>query len=94
MSARVYVLLDIEHTRIGEAAETLRNMRGVRMVDVLEGPPNLLMLVQARNRQRLAEITNQALASVESMTQDVQLLPAQNGYGKNESKQHRLPVRR
>jgi len=68
MSAKVYVLLDIENTRVGEAVDTLRNMRGVRMVDVLEGLPNLLMLVQARNRQRLAGITNEALTLVETMT--------------------------
>jgi len=50
MSARVYVLLDIEKTMIGQVADTLRNMRGVKMVDMLEGPPNLVMVVPARNR--------------------------------------------
>ena len=59
MSARAYVLLDIDNTKIKEAASTLRNMRGVRTVDMLEGSPNLVVVVQARNRQRLAEVTNQ-----------------------------------
>jgi len=81
MSARAYVLLDIDDTKVKEAASTLRSMRGVRTVDVLEGSPNLVVVVQARNRQRLAEVTNQALASVESVTENMQLLPAQSNGG-------------
>ena len=45
MSARVYTLLDNENTRIGEAADTLRSMRGVKMADMLEGSPNLMLVV-------------------------------------------------
>ena len=81
MSARAYVLLDIVNTRVREAAGTLRNVRGVKTVDILEGSPNLVIVVQARNRQRLAEVANEALASVESMTENMQLLPARNNGG-------------
>ena len=81
MSARAYVLLDIDDTKVKEAANMLRNMRGVRAVDMLEGSSNLVIVVQARSRQRLAEITNQALASVESMTENMQLLPVQSNGG-------------
>ncbi len=81
MSARAYVLLDIDNRRVRDAADTLRNARGVRTVDILEGSPNLVIVVQARSRQRLAEITNEALASVESMTENIQLLPVQSNGG-------------
>jgi hypothetical protein len=81
MSARVYILLEIEDGKVKQAAGALRSMTGVRMVDALEGSPNLAVVIQARNRQALADLTNQAIASVEPITQDIQLLPAQNGYG-------------
>jgi hypothetical protein len=62
-----------------EAAQTLRNKPGVRTVDMLEGSPSLVIAIQARIRQRLADLTNKALASVETMTDNWQLLPVQNG---------------
>lgn len=94
MNAKAYVLMDINNNKIKEATCTLRNMRGVRIVDVLEGSPNMVMVVQARNRQQLADLTNKAIASVESITQDIQLLPTLNEYGNDENKKHQLPVRR
>lgn len=94
MKAKAYVLLDIKNSKVQEAAYTLRNMRGVRIVDLLEGSPNMVVVVQARSRQQLADLTNKAIASVESITQDIQLLPTQNGYENDENKKHQLPVRR
>jgi len=79
MSARAYVLLDAVEGKAHEVAQTLRNKPGVNMVDMLEGPPGLIVVMQARTRQRLAELTNKALASVETMTDNWQLLPVQNG---------------
>ena len=81
MSARACVLMGVDNIRVREAASTLRNVHGVKMVDMLEDSPNLMLIVQARNRQRLAEITNEALASVESMTENIQLLPVQGNRG-------------
>ena len=51
---------------------------GVKMVDLLEGPPDVIVMLQARSRLELAELTNQALVSVESMTEDLKVLPVQN----------------
>jgi hypothetical protein len=59
-------------------AQTLRGKAGVQMIDVLEGSPNVIMVLQARSRQQLAEFTNQALLSVEPMTENLQVLPVQN----------------
>ena len=79
VNAKAYVLLNIVDGKASQVAQTLRGKDGVKVVDVLEGQPNLILMIQAHNRQRLADLTNRALASVDIMTESVQLLPAQNG---------------
>ena len=79
MSARAYVLLDAVEGKAHEVAQTLRNKPGVKMVDLLEGPPDIIVMLQARSRQKLAELTNKTFASVEKMADTWQLLPVQNG---------------
>jgi hypothetical protein len=74
----VYILLNAVEGKASQVAQMLRGRAGVRMVDVLEGLPNVIMVLQARSRQQLAEFTNQALSSVESLTEDVQVLPVRN----------------
>jgi hypothetical protein len=81
MTAKVYVLLTIIQDKIGQAAGILRGCNGVVLVEVLEGIPNIVMVLQASNRKRLAEKSIAAIIAVESMTEDLQLLPVQNEYG-------------
>lgn len=77
MSPRAYVLLDIVEGKGGEAAQALRGKRGVVMADPLDGCPEVIMMVvEAPDRTSLAELTVQALASVEPMTLGMRLLPA------------------
>ena len=83
MGNRVYILLDAIDGKADQVAETLRVSKGVKIVDLLEERPNVIMMIQAGNRGQLAELTNRALASVESMTDGWQLLPTQNGCNKN-----------
>lgn len=45
---------------------------------MLDGSPNVIMMVQARDRQRLAKLTVAALASVENMTEGLQLQPTRD----------------
>lgn len=75
MSARVYVLLDVMQGELAEVAQTLRGRPGVAMVDVVEGPPDIIMVVEARGRRRLADLTIKAISSIESMTKELKLLP-------------------
>lgn len=75
MSARVYVLLDVEQGKSAKVVRALRGQPGVIMADVIEGPPDVVMVVEAQGRRRLAELTVNALSSIESMTKDLQLLP-------------------
>ena len=79
MGARVYRLLDITNSKVNQAAQTLRDNDGVKIVEVLEGSPNIIIMIQARNRAHLANLANHALASVDTITESVQLLPTQNG---------------
>jgi hypothetical protein len=75
VNARVYVLLSVKEGKAEQAIQTLRSKTGVRLLDVLEGPPDVIMMIQARERRRLAELTVEALASVGDVTEDLKLLP-------------------
>ncbi len=75
MSARVYVLLDVAQGELASVVRTLRDRPGVIMADIVEGPPNIVMVVEAHRRRRLAELTVEALGSIEGVTENLQLLP-------------------
>ena len=72
-----------------QVAKALRSRPGVTMVDVVEGPPDVVLMVEALNRQKLARFTVEALALVELMTEDICLLPVHNGL-KSPSKKRAL----
>ena len=78
MSARAYVLLDIADGKPERIAKVLRGKLGVAMADPLEGPTDLMVVLEASQQLRLAKLTVQALASVETVIKEVQLLPAQD----------------
>jgi DNA-binding Lrp family transcriptional regulator len=78
MSAKAYVLLNVVHEKQEQVVRALRGKPGVLMVDVVEGPPDVVVVLRARDRQKLAKLTVQALASVETMTEGLQLLPTRN----------------
>ncbi len=56
MHARAYVLLDVINKRAGQMVQTLRSRPGVVMADVLEGPPDVVLIVEAPNRRKLAKL--------------------------------------
>jgi len=78
MSDRAYILLDIVDGKAEQVTKVLRENHGVVMVDALEGPPDVIIVMEAPKRQQLAKLTIQALASVETMTEHVCLLPARD----------------
>lgn len=51
---------------------------GVMMVDRVEGLADLIFAVQAPDRESLATLMEQAIATVEDLTEEVELLPAKN----------------
>jgi len=73
--ARAYVLLKLAKGDPEQVAQALRRKPGVLMADPLEGPPDVIVVVEASERQKLADLTINALSSVESMIENVRLLP-------------------
>ncbi|MBI2851581.1 MAG: hypothetical protein HYX84_00545 [Chloroflexi bacterium] len=80
MEARVYVLLNTVDNCTDQVLETLRGRPGILMADRLEGPHDVMIVMEAPDRAKLAERMVRALAQVESMTEDLTLLPAETGY--------------
>jgi len=78
MGDRVYILLDIAYGKAEQVAQVLQESPGVVMADVVEGPPEVIVVMEAAEQERLVKLTIQALASVESMTEHVCLLPARD----------------
>ncbi len=79
MADRVYFLLDIGDGNVERAVETLRQQQGVIMVDALEERSSIIALVEAQDRQRLAQLAVEALSSVEMMTETLSLMPVKAG---------------
>ena len=74
-SVRAYILLHLAKGNPDRVARALRRKPGVLMADPLEGPPDVIVVIEAPERQRLADLTVQALSSVETMIENVRLLP-------------------
>ena len=79
MSTKAYMLLDVRYGKVEQVAEVLKNRPGVVVIDILEGPPDLLIMIEAADRQKLVKFTIEALTLVESMTEGTYLLPVHNG---------------
>jgi len=77
-NSRVYVLLDVLEGHSGHVASILRGKPGVVTVDVLEEQPGVIMVVEAQHRLGLAEMTIQALASVEALIDRMHLMPIED----------------
>ncbi len=75
MNARVYILLDIVDGKAEQVVQVLQEIPGVVMVEALEGPPDVIILMEAAERQHLAKLTVQAIALVESLAEHLCLLP-------------------
>ncbi len=76
---RVYVVLNITDGKQSEAVQSLQASPGVQWVDTLEGQWDIITIIEASNRMRLAKQLVRALASVETITEDLEILPAHDG---------------
>ena len=75
MKARTYVLLRTRNVDLEQAVTIVRRQSGVIMADQVEGLADVIFAVQASDRESLAELTEQAISTVEGVTEDIQLLP-------------------
>ncbi|MDP2730385.1 MAG: helix-turn-helix domain-containing protein [Dehalococcoidales bacterium] len=76
MKAKAYALLRVKNTDLEQAAAIVERQPGVMMIDQLEGFADLIFAVQAPDRESLARLMEQAIATVEDFTEEVELLPA------------------
>ena len=77
MNARAYLLLEITDGSSEHAVKILRSRVGVVLADRLEGNPNIIVMVEAPDRKRLAEVIMQAIGCIDSITEDLHLLVTQ-----------------
>lgn len=72
--SRIYVLLSVIPGNVAYAAQLLRNISGVTIVDALEGNPNLLLMIEGKDRLQLADSLIQALSAPGDIIEDLDLL--------------------
>lgn len=75
MSARVYVLFDLVHADSTRISRILRGKPGVAIVDIIEGPPDLLMVIEAPKREMVADYLMNILDSVDGTIENLRVLP-------------------
>jgi hypothetical protein len=75
-SNRAYVLLNVSQGKLENVTNALRSMSGVASIDIVEGPPDVIMVLEAAGRLELARLTVKAMAAVEPMTENFHLIPA------------------
>jgi len=78
MSARAYMLLDIVDRSCEYAVQILRSREEVILADRLEGYPNIIAIVEAADRQSLAEAVMPVLGCIDGITEDLRLLVTQD----------------
>jgi hypothetical protein len=74
MSARAYVLFEIVDGNYEYAVQMLRSQTGIVFADWLEGHPDIIAMVEAPNRQRLAEVMMPIIGCIDGITEDLHLL--------------------
>ncbi len=77
--ARAYILLHVSDCSADHVVRSLRGKPGVAFADLLEGPPDVIMMAEADDRLKLAELATRAIASVESSVEGIRVLPASFG---------------
>jgi hypothetical protein len=72
---RAYVLLQSLEDNHSEVVKKLRRQAGVVAVDLVEGPPDIVLVIEATDRQQLASVLMNALSSVQDVTEGLELFP-------------------
>lgn len=80
MDEKVYILLNIVGGKAEQVVQILQGNPGVVMADAVEGPPDVVIVMEAPNREQLAKLTNQVLALAETITEHICLLPVRDRY--------------
>ncbi len=78
MSSRLYLLLETVNGHSGEVARMIRLNPGVVTVDLVEGKPDVIAVMEAGDRQELAQLLMQVISCVENTTEDARILPTRD----------------
>ena len=74
MSVRVYMLLDIVDGSSEYAVQMLRGKAGIFLTNWLEGRNDIIAMLEAPDRQRLAEVSMPVIGCIDGITEDLHLL--------------------
>ncbi len=74
MKTRVYMLLNISEGKSEQVMQNLLGKPGILVADQLDGSSDIMLIVEASDRQRLAIFIMSILDSIENVTEDVRLL--------------------
>jgi len=75
VTARVYLLFDLVNAEGAQVARKLQEQAGVVAVDVLEGPPDIVIVAEAAGRQELADYVMKILGLLDGVIDNVRVLP-------------------
>ena len=76
MKTKAYVLLEVPENKYKAVFMALQGKAGVVALECIEeGPPDIVLTVEAPNREKLAQLTVSAIATVEDMADRYTLLP-------------------
>lgn len=77
--ARAYLFFHTLTDSPEKVAAIVRNQPGVVMVDILDSLPEIVVVLSAPGRQKLADRIMQTIASVDGMVEETNLLPTKTG---------------
>jgi len=76
MSFKAFVIMDSPAEKTANMIRTLRKKTGVVSVDLVEDSQQVIMVVEAPERRRLAKLTVQAISSADRIATVLHLLTA------------------
>jgi nitrate reductase NapAB chaperone NapD len=79
MSYKAYVIIDSPAEKTANIVSTLLKKPGVVSVDLVEDSPQLIVVVEARGRRKLAELTVKPISAADSMATIMQLVTTTSG---------------
>ncbi len=78
MSSRLYLLLKTVNGHSEEVAQVIRLSPGVITVDLVEGKPDVIAVMEAGDRQELAHQLIQVISCVENAIENARILPTRS----------------
>jgi hypothetical protein len=75
MCARIYITLDSINHKPEQVLQAVRGRKGVVIADRLDGNPDVLIALEARDRRKLWKLTTETLGHLENIVDEVNVLP-------------------